>query len=102
MNSNEPLAAVAARNSPACPTAVTAIEAAGLASNRLNGDTPGYGSTPMNPKRAAGGLPARIARAWRIKAAATIAGRVSLQELVHKFDSTEFAETKYSTPRRNG
>src|ERR1017187_1877613 len=101
-NSNEPSAAVVARNSPGLPTAVTATEAAGLASSRLSGETPGYGSVPMNPKSRAGGRPEWMARAWRIKAAATIAGRVWPQELVHNFDSTEFVETKYSMPRRNG
>src|ERR1039457_4549052 len=102
VNSNEPSATVAVRNSPVRPTAVTAIEAAGLASSRLSGETPGYGSVPMNPKSRAGGCPMWIARAWRIMAAATIAGRVGPQEFAHNFDSMEFAETKYSTPRRNG
>ena len=49
MNSNDPSGAVEVRNSPVLATAVTAIEAAGLASSRLRGETPGCGSVPMNP-----------------------------------------------------
>ena len=102
VNANEPSASVTVWNSPVCPTAVKATDAFGLASSRLWGETPGYGSTPINPKICAGGCPALHCADLADKAAATIAGRVWLQALVQSSESTDSRETKYSTPSRNG